>query len=360
VEEKGPVCAAHLHRRNHTIAIAPRRAGSRRARSARSRSAAPARPAPRRAILARMRCLASLPAPFAPSRRRHDPRVLPRRLPRSPGPPRAGFGRRRRHVPALQPRHPLPVVRRHAAPRGLPALDAALARRVARVLAPDGSLFLNVGAKPPIPGPGSTSPGWPAGVHAPEHDPLDQVDRHRRGRRRRRGASTATSPSATTSPSTAPRFVNDCHEYVFHFTQHGETALDRTAIGVPYQDKSNVTRWAAAGRRPPLPRQHVVPALRRRSRAATRTARTRRRSRRGCPSSASGSTAASAPPRDRSRSPAWAARPSPAPASTSTSPASTSTTSTWPKPSAARGASAGRRRRLTVRRGRRLIDWPRR
>ena len=23
VEEKGPVCAAHLHRRNHTIAIAP-------------------------------------------------------------------------------------------------------------------------------------------------------------------------------------------------------------------------------------------------------------------------------------------------------------------------------------------------
>ena len=23
VEEKGPVCAAHLHRRNHTIAVAP-------------------------------------------------------------------------------------------------------------------------------------------------------------------------------------------------------------------------------------------------------------------------------------------------------------------------------------------------
>ena len=34
---------------------------------------------------------------------------------------------------------------------------------------------------------------------------------------------------------------------MFHFTRHGETALDRTAIGVPYQDKSNVTRWAAAG-----------------------------------------------------------------------------------------------------------------
>ena len=54
----------------------------------------------------------------------------------------------------------------------------------ARVLRPDGSLFLNVGAKPSDP--------WTAldvaqAVRAPsaaaEHHPLDQVDRHRPGRR---------------------------------------------------------------------------------------------------------------------------------------------------------------------------------
>jgi len=39
------------------------------------------------------------------------------------------------------------------------------------------------------------------------------------------------------------RFLNDCHEYIFHFTKSGEVSLDRLAIGVPYQDKSNIRRW---------------------------------------------------------------------------------------------------------------------
>jgi len=52
-------------------------------------------------------------------------------------------------------------------------------------------------------------------------------------------------------PINSPRFLSDCHEYVFHFTKTGEVELDRLAVGVPYQDKSNVTRWkrAAADRR---------------------------------------------------------------------------------------------------------------
>jgi site-specific DNA-methyltransferase (adenine-specific) len=49
-------------------------------------------------------------------------------------------------------------------------------------------------------------------------------------------------------PINSDRFVNDCHEFIFHFTPHGRTKLDRRAIGVPYQDKSNVTRWQSAGR----------------------------------------------------------------------------------------------------------------
>ena len=43
------------------------------------------------------------------------------------------------------------------------------------------------------------------------------------------------------------RFLNDCHEFVFHFTPLGETRLDRLALGVPYQDESNIARWASAG-----------------------------------------------------------------------------------------------------------------
>jgi site-specific DNA-methyltransferase (adenine-specific) len=45
-------------------------------------------------------------------------------------------------------------------------------------------------------------------------------------------------------PIKSDRFVNDCHEYVFHFTPNGTTRLDRKAIGIPYSDKSNVARWA--------------------------------------------------------------------------------------------------------------------
>jgi site-specific DNA-methyltransferase (adenine-specific) len=45
-------------------------------------------------------------------------------------------------------------------------------------------------------------------------------------------------------PLRSNRFVNDCHEYLFHLTKHGSTPLDRLAIGVPYSDKSNIRRWA--------------------------------------------------------------------------------------------------------------------
>jgi site-specific DNA-methyltransferase (adenine-specific) len=45
-------------------------------------------------------------------------------------------------------------------------------------------------------------------------------------------------------PKQGSRVLNDCHEYVFHFTADGNIRLDRTAIGVPYADKSNIRRWA--------------------------------------------------------------------------------------------------------------------
>jgi site-specific DNA-methyltransferase (adenine-specific) len=48
-------------------------------------------------------------------------------------------------------------------------------------------------------------------------------------------------------PISSPRYLNDCAEYLFHFTKTGRTPLDRKAVGVPYVDPSNVKRWKHTG-----------------------------------------------------------------------------------------------------------------
>jgi site-specific DNA-methyltransferase (adenine-specific) len=45
-------------------------------------------------------------------------------------------------------------------------------------------------------------------------------------------------------PINSKRFLNDCHEYIFHFTKSRRVEIDRLALGVPYQDKSNIARWS--------------------------------------------------------------------------------------------------------------------
>jgi site-specific DNA-methyltransferase (adenine-specific) len=47
-------------------------------------------------------------------------------------------------------------------------------------------------------------------------------------------------------PIISERFLNDFHEYIFHFTKEGDVKLDKLAIGVPYQDKSNIGRWKSS------------------------------------------------------------------------------------------------------------------
>jgi site-specific DNA-methyltransferase (adenine-specific) len=116
-----------------------------------------------------------------------------------------------------------------------------------RVLRPDGSLFLNVGAKPSDP--------WTA---------LD-VAQAARGHLRLQNiihwiksiaidkASAGVAAGLTKDiaighykPINSDRFLNDCHEFIFHFTPAGATNLDRLALGVPYQDQSNIARWNKA------------------------------------------------------------------------------------------------------------------
>ena len=117
----------------------------------------------------------------------------------------------------------------------------------ARVLRPDGSLFLNVGAKPTDP--------WTAldvAQAVRSHVQLQNIihwiksiaiDQDAAG-----AAAGLTRPLAVGhyKPINSDRFLNDCHEFIFHFTPQGSTALDRLALGVPYQDQSNVGRWRAA------------------------------------------------------------------------------------------------------------------
>ncbi len=122
---------------------------------------------------------------------------------------------------------------------------------VARSLSASGSLFLNVGAKPKDP--------WVAMDIAQAVRPHLQlqntihwvksivIDRNAAGDAAGLSRDLAVGHY---KPINSPRFVNDCHEFIFHFTSSGAVPLDRTAIGVAYQDQSNVGRWrSAAGNR---------------------------------------------------------------------------------------------------------------
>jgi site-specific DNA-methyltransferase (adenine-specific) len=117
----------------------------------------------------------------------------------------------------------------------------------ARALAPDGSLFLNVGAKPTDP--------WTAldvAQAARRHLQLQNtihwiksiaIEKSLAGARAGLADDLAVGHY---KPINSRRFLHDCHEFVFHFTPGGTTPLERQAVGVKYQDQSNVGRWRTA------------------------------------------------------------------------------------------------------------------
>lgn len=112
------------------------------------------------------------------------------------------------------------------------------AEQVRRLLRADGSFFLNVGASPARPMLPhelvlrlsrffvlQNTIHWIKAITLPNEEGRDVSRGHFK-------------------PINSPRYLNDCHEFVFHFTCEGKTPIDRLAIGVPYQDKSNIARWA--------------------------------------------------------------------------------------------------------------------
>jgi site-specific DNA-methyltransferase (adenine-specific) len=112
------------------------------------------------------------------------------------------------------------------------------AAEVRRALHPDGSFFLNVGSAP-------SNPMLPHEIVMTlrEHFVLQNTIHwiksitieDRDGDVRSYGHF---------KPISSKRFLNDCHEYIFHFTKTGRVEIDRLALGVPYQDKSNISRWS--------------------------------------------------------------------------------------------------------------------
>ncbi|MEP6782121.1 MAG: site-specific DNA-methyltransferase [Acidobacteriota bacterium] len=117
-----------------------------------------------------------------------------------------------------------------------------------RAMAADGSLFLNVGAKPTDP--------WTAldiAQAVRPHLDLQNIIHWVKSIAIEKALAGARSGLADDlavghyKPINSKRFLNDCHEFVFHFSKTGDTPIDRQAVGVKYQDQSNVTRWQQAG-----------------------------------------------------------------------------------------------------------------
>jgi site-specific DNA-methyltransferase (adenine-specific) len=119
--------------------------------------------------------------------------------------------------------------------------------RAAQALSPTGSLFLNVGAKPTDP--------WTAmdvAQAARPHLHLQNTIHWIKSiaiEKALAGARAGLSDDLAVGhykPINSRRFLHDCHEFVFHFSPGGATPLDRQAVGVKYQDQSNVARWRTA------------------------------------------------------------------------------------------------------------------
>ncbi len=113
---------------------------------------------------------------------------------------------------------------------------------VRRLLKPDGSFFLNIGNS-------SANPFFPFEVGTTVKRQFELQNTIHWVKSISIDKENGTESCGHFKPINSARFLNDCHEYVFHFTLQGNTPLDRLAIGVPYMDKSNIKRWAHTGGR---------------------------------------------------------------------------------------------------------------
>ena len=100
-----------------------------------------------------------------------------------------------------------------------------------RVLAPNGSFFLNIS--------GASSRPWLPFELIVRLRPLFVLQNHITWIK---SIATATESVGHFKPTGGDRFLNHNHEHIFHLTLTGNVSLDRLAIGVPFKDKSNIAR----------------------------------------------------------------------------------------------------------------------
>ncbi len=115
------------------------------------------------------------------------------------------------------------------------------AGEVRRVLKPEGSFFLNIGAAP-------ANPMLPHELIIELRDlfvlqnTLHWIKSITVETRDGRSIS-----AGHFKPINSRRYLTDCHEYLFHLTKTGDVQIDRLAVGVEYADKSNIARWGHTG-----------------------------------------------------------------------------------------------------------------
>ena len=125
----------------------------------------------------------------------------------------------------------------------------ALRDAVDHALASEGSFFLNVGGPPRDPG-----RPWRVAQTVGERFVLQNVIHWVKSialPHSALGRGTGVNRDLAVGhykPVNSTRYLHGAHEYIFHFTRRGDVPLDRLAVGVPYQDTSNVTRWRGAGK----------------------------------------------------------------------------------------------------------------
>jgi site-specific DNA-methyltransferase (adenine-specific) len=113
--------------------------------------------------------------------------------------------------------------------------------QVNRILAKDGSFFLNIGACPRYP-----LLQFDVITLAAQYFQVQNVFHWIKA------ISVNTKDGKISSfghfkPINSRRYVNDCHEFVIHLTKTGTVLINRLALGVPYVDQSNIKRWAHTG-----------------------------------------------------------------------------------------------------------------
>lgn len=100
-----------------------------------------------------------------------------------------------------------------------------------RVLRPDGSVFLNLSGSPSRP--------WLPFEAIVRLRPLFHMQNHITWVK---SIAVGGGSAGHYKPVGGARFLHHTHEHLFHLTLTGRVPLDRLAIGVPFQDKSNIAR----------------------------------------------------------------------------------------------------------------------